>query len=68
MLLAISGNRFFAFRLGGAAIVVFPRNVTTVLYMVYCKGFRSTGWIFPYTSLLICRNIYMTIYWLITVL
>ena len=39
--LAISGILFFAlvFRLGGAAIVVFPRTGTIVLYMVYCKGF-----------------------------
>ena len=27
------------FHLEGAAIVVFPRTGTIVLYMVYCKGF-----------------------------
>ena len=28
-----------SFCLGGAAIVVFPRTGTIVVYMVYCKGF-----------------------------
>ena len=28
-----------SFRLRGAAIVVFPRTNTIILFMVYCKGF-----------------------------
>ena len=70
MFFAISGILFFAlvFILKVRLLWSFLGLAQQFYTWYIARFFLSKSWIFPCTSLLICHNIYMTMYWLITVL